>query len=150
MVRAVLFWDRAQQPRLAIYCWGLHVGGFVSAVLGVGWCLGLAVLFLHAFCILLPCAYARCRLSMPIAASCTSLPPSLQRRVGHSGIQIYKNMGGLHPWCRKRSCLPPSRPMLCLTASRTGPNIYFSAIMLSHRGVIEPPRGPCRNRAPPQ
>ena len=61
-----------------------------------------------------------------------------------------KNMAGLQPLCRKRSCLPPSKPMLYLTAPRTGPNICFSATMLPQRGVIEPPRGPCRNRSPPQ
>ena len=92
LVRTLLIWDRVQQSRPAIYCRGLHVGTFVSAVLGVGWYLGVAVLFLHAFCILPPCACARCRLSMPIATSRASLLPSynLQRRIGHSGLQINK------------------------------------------------------------
>ena len=126
MVRTVLIWDRVQQPRLAIYCWGLHVGGFVSAVLGVGWRLGLAVLFLHAFCILPPCAYARCRLSMPTATSRASLLPSynLQRRIGHSGIQINKKYGSLHPLCRKRSCLPVSESMLYLAAPARAKQIF--------------------------
>ena len=75
MVRTVLIWDRVQQPRLAIYCWGLHVGGFVSAVLGVGWCLGLAVLFFACFLYIaalclckMPPLHADCHLSCKPAA----------------------------------------------------------------------------------
>ena len=135
MVRTLPIWDRVQQPRPAIYCRGLHVGAFVSAVLGVGWYLGLAVLFLHAFCILPPCAYARCRLSMPTATSRASLLPSynLQRRIGHSGIQINKNMGGLHPLCRKRSCLPLSKSMLYLAAPVRAQQIFFCNHAASRR-----------------
>ena len=112
---------------------------------GIGGSVSACFLYIAALCLckMLP-LHADCRLLHKPAAV------TVNRRVGHSGIRICKNMGSLYPLYRKRSCLPPSKPMLYLTAPRTGPNIYLSATMLPQRGVIEPPRGPCRNRAPPQ
>ena len=115
---------------------------------GIGGSVSACFLYISALCL--------CK-TLPLHADCRLLHKpaavTVNRRVGHSGIRICKNMGSLYPVSRKRSCLPPSKPMLYLTAPVRAQTYIFMQLCCLKGGLSslhEVPAGTVRRLNKPR